>query len=91
MHIRILMALAFLPVPEVLESFNLLSILYTEKLCCLLPLLKYFRSQWIPLIPVWNVHAHHIRTNNDLEAWHFAMKRILKRPHPDIFTFIGTF
>lgn len=39
-------------------------------------------------IPYWNVHSHHVRTNNDIEGWHFSMKRSLKRPHPDIFTFI---
>ena len=87
--IRILMAFAFLPIPEVLETFEIFERNLANHYAVLRSLIDYFRSEWLHCIPMWNVHAHHIRTNNDIEAWHFAMKRVIKRPHPNIFTFIG--
>ena len=87
--IRILMALAFLPIPEVQETFDRIVILYRREVPVLNRMIEYFKFQCIPIISIWNVHCHHIRTNNDLEGWHFSMKRIIKRTHLDIFTFIG--
>lgn len=83
------MALAFLPIEEVASTFDILDNLIREQIPATLnEFLDYYRSQWMNNIPYWNVHSHHLRTNNDIEGWHFAMKRSLKRPHPDIFTFI---
>lgn len=87
--VRILMALAFLPINEVNRAFEILDQIIRENIADLGKFLDYFQTQWMFLINQWNVHSHHLRTNNDLEAWHFAMLRSLKRPHPDIFTFIG--
>lgn len=83
------MAIAFLPNPEVLEAYSILENLFLEKLPVLNKLLEYFSSHWLHSYQMWNVHCHHLRTNNDLEAWHFAMQRSIKKSHPDIFTFIG--
>ena len=39
-------------------------------------------------------HAHHYfnqhqpRTNNNVEGWHARMKKVITKPHPNIFTWI---
>jgi hypothetical protein len=92
MLIRAHMSLAFLPAAQISFAFIVLEReaiqLYPE----LVPFERYFRAQWIVSATtppeMWCVHGHHVRRNNDLEGWHFAMTRTLPRSHPDIFTFI---
>jgi hypothetical protein len=55
----------------------------------LIPYVQYFQRQWIVAISpsVWCVHGHVTRTNNDLEGWHYAIKRNIGKDHPDIHSF----
>ncbi|KRZ47998.1 hypothetical protein T02_8630 [Trichinella nativa] len=32
-------------------------------------------------LPMWNVYNVNIRTNNDLETWHFKMNRLAGKQH----------
>lgn len=91
--IRVCMALSFLPSEEVLPVFTILEEIsrnnhYIYQL--LFQFFTYFRAEWLVLIPptIWSVHERQIRTNNDLEGWHFSMTRDMPRQHPDIFTFL---
>ncbi len=92
MVIRAHMSLAFLPVAQISFVFAVLEREAGRLYPQLVPFEQYFRAQWIvsAITPpeMWCVHGHQVRTNNDLEGWHFAMTRALPRNHPDIFTFI---
>ncbi|KRY08745.1 hypothetical protein T03_14301, partial [Trichinella britovi] len=46
-------------------------------------LFNYFRVEWMPpdRLPMWNVYNVNIRTNNDLEGWHFEMNRLAGKRH----------
>ncbi|KRY22549.1 Uncharacterized protein T12_8111 [Trichinella patagoniensis] len=46
-------------------------------------LFNYFRVEWMPpdRLPLWNVFNVNIRTNNDLEGWHFKMNRLAGKRH----------
>ena len=53
---------------------------------------EYFRKTWMrgqfPL-PMWNYFSYDgPRTNNRLEGWHSKLKKIAKKPHPNIFELI---
>ena len=55
-------------------------------------LVSYFTATWIegnfPLIH-WNYfNQQHPRTNNNVEGWHSRMKKIISKPHPNIFSWI---
>lgn len=88
--VRSVMSLAFLPTQQVFATFQAFFGLISIHRPILLPFMNYFRNQWITRIPpnVWNVHGEDIRTNNDLEGWHFSMKRALCRDHTDIHSFL---
>ncbi|KRY12711.1 hypothetical protein T12_1275 [Trichinella patagoniensis] len=46
-------------------------------------LFNYFRVECMPpdRLPMWNVYNVNIRTNNDLEGWHFKMNRHTEKRH----------
>ena len=86
------MALAFLPAPQIGFVFVVLEREAQRLFPQLAPFEQYFRGQWIEsaITPpaMWCAHAQEIRTNNDLEGWHFSITRSLPRVHPDVFTFM---
>ena len=55
-------------------------------------LVDYFSATWVngnfpPLH--WNYfNQHQPRTNNNVEGWHSRMKKIISKPHPNIFAWI---
>ncbi|KRX60090.1 hypothetical protein T09_1225 [Trichinella sp. T9] len=70
-----LLATAFLPphhIPAVVE------LLGRDATGSIAALFNYFRVEWMPpdRLPMWNVFNVNIRTNNDLEGWHFKMNRL---------------
>lgn len=76
-YIRKLMALPFLPYPEIQPMFDLLEEqAQTDQLG---RLVQYIRRQWIEsevFTPRnWCVYKEPVRTNNDLEGWHNALNR----------------
>ena len=55
----------------------------------------YLESTWMrghyPCI-MWNFFSYDgPRTNNRLEGWHSRLKRIVKKPHPNIYEIIDVF
>ncbi|KRY28055.1 hypothetical protein T01_10495 [Trichinella spiralis] len=64
-----LIATAFLHVPEVDTGVTLLEAGTTGTLAALF---HYFKQGWMTddRLPLWNVHNVNIRTNNHLEGWH---------------------
>lgn len=80
------MSLAFLPIHEVLKTFLILAEFYcnTEhKVQCLI---EYFQRIWMQDVKIWNVFQENIRTNNDIEGWHFRIRRSA-RLHSDVYSF----
>ena len=75
--LRVSMAFAFLPLNEIVPTFRKYMALIENYIPLLIPYVQYFHRQWIVVVSpsMWCVHGHAIRTNNDLEGWHFAMKR----------------
>ena len=76
-YIRKLMALPFLPYPEIQPMFDLLEEqAQTDQLG---RLVQYIRRQWIEsevFTPSnWCVYKEPVRTNNDLEGGHNALNR----------------
>ncbi|XP_003375783.1 hypothetical protein Tsp_09360 [Trichinella spiralis] len=72
--IRMLLATAFLPVPQVDMGVSLLEAGTTGTLAALF---QYFRQEWMTdeRPPLWNVHNVNIRTNIHLEGWHNRLNR----------------
>ncbi len=70
------MSLAFLPAAQISPVFSVL-----EREAG-----RFYPATTPPHIRY--VHGQQVRTNNDLEGWHFAMTRALPRNHQDIFTFL---
>ena len=96
-RVKKLAALAFIPVADLLPTFESLS---TTFLVDELPLLHYFEATWIglpvggqrldPTFPhhMWNVHGRHStgssRTTNSLEAFHHSFNALVACQHPTI-------
>ena len=103
LRIRMLLALAFVPVDKVTESFEALldSDIYPS---IVNPILDYFEDSWIgrpsrrhrrsPLfeISMWScferVNTDLPRTNNALEGWHRAFLQQMSSHHPTIWKFL---
>ena len=102
MALKMLLALAFLPVDEVSDAFDELVADYPPEV---MPLVNYFEENYVgrrnrrgdrrqPLFPVdmWSVKARQDaglpRTNNQLESWHNAFQGSAETHHPCIFRFI---
>ncbi|KRX70291.1 hypothetical protein T06_15288 [Trichinella sp. T6] len=73
-HVEILLATAFLPVPQVDTGVRLLEAGTTGTVGALF---QYFRQEWMTdeRLPLWNVYNVNIRTNNHLEGWHSRLNR----------------
>jgi hypothetical protein len=87
LHIRKLMALAFLPVSSVRLTFATLSFQADPILA---PLFQYFRHQWMSAIgpSTWNVYGESVRTNNDCEGWHRRFNNAVNTHHPNLWKFL---
>ncbi|KRY37921.1 hypothetical protein T01_10286 [Trichinella spiralis] len=79
-----LLATAFLPVPQVDTDVSLLE---TGTMGNLLALFQYFRQEWMTdeRLPLWNVHNVNIRTNNHLEGWHNRLNRKAGKGHNGLY------
>ena len=76
-YIRKLMALPFLPFHEIRPMFDRLGVqAHTQPLR---DLVDYIKRQWIENIiftpKEWSIYEQPIRTNNDIEGWHYAVNR----------------
>jgi hypothetical protein len=85
-------ALAFIPVSEVLSTFDILTnTLPNDDRSKLDSFITYFFSTWLRgyNLNMWNKYnmASENRTNNVLESWHSGLKRLLPT-HPNIFVFV---
>ena len=73
------MELPLLPKEAILTVFILLKRSIPDKEAGLKTLIVYFEIQWISsnifLISNWSIFNEEIRTNNDLEGWHFRFNR----------------
>ncbi|KRY42396.1 hypothetical protein T01_13651 [Trichinella spiralis] len=78
--VKMLLATAFLPPHDVFVAVELLGRDATGSIAALF---NYFRVEWMPpdRLPMWNVYNVNIRTNNDLEGWHFKMNRLAGKRH----------
>ncbi|KRY28672.1 hypothetical protein T01_12879 [Trichinella spiralis] len=78
--VKMLLATAFLPFHDVAAVVKLLGRDATGSVAVLF---NYFRVEWMPpdRLPLWNVYNVNIRTNNDLEGWHFKMNRLAGKRH----------
>ena len=75
--IRKVLALPFLPVEQITETFNTLKdTVDTEKIT---KLMDYINNTWIngsTWKPAsWTVYGQSVRTNNDVEGWHHRINR----------------
>ena len=84
------MALAFLPEDQIRPTFERYHRLIQQHVPFLVPFMDYFQQQWITAVrpSVWCVHGRVVRTINDIEGWHFAMKRAIGQDHPDVHAFL---
>ncbi|XP_003369381.1 reverse transcriptase family protein [Trichinella spiralis] len=78
--VKMLLATAFLPPHDVPVAVELLGRDATGSIAALF---NYFRVEWMlpDRLPMWNVYNVNIRTNNDLEGWHFKMNRLAGKRH----------
>ena len=95
-------ALAFVPIADILQSFDDLCLhcVGNEQ-----PFLYYLGISYVgefrrgmrrvPMFPhvLWNIHRRVVsdlpRTNNILEDWHKAFNKCISAPHPTIWKFIN--
>ncbi|KRX13218.1 hypothetical protein T07_8539 [Trichinella nelsoni] len=75
-----LLVTAFLPPHDVPVAVELLGRDATGSIAALF---NYFRVEWMPpdRLPLWNVYNVNIRTNNELEGWHFKMNGLAGKRH----------
>ena len=76
-YIKKLMALPFLPAPEIDPAFHRLRLKATTAV--LEELVQYISETWISSVVFppkdWSVYGQAIRTNNDVEGWHNGLNR----------------
>lgn len=101
LKVRMIWSLAYVPIPDVVNAFEVLSENVPLEMQ---PILDYFEDTWIgrerrgrrgiPLfpIPLWNCFAAAVgglpKTNNGVEGWHRGFSELVGAPHPTIFKFI---
>lgn len=92
--VKMLLALAFVPVEFVEEVYDMLVKEYQESYPLLVNLpeltefLRYFTTEWLQNKQEWNVYElDNYWTNNALEGWHSALNKRLNA-HPNLWTFI---
>ncbi|KRZ48154.1 hypothetical protein T02_14372 [Trichinella nativa] len=85
--VKMLMALAFLPVHLVPAGFEIINVGTSGQLEALF---QYFQREWLPAatIPLWNVHGVSVRTNNHLEGWHSRMNKRARKHHLGFYQFL---
>lgn len=98
---RSLAALAFVPVPDVCSSFEIL-VNDSQFDSRVQPIVDYFEDVWVGrlqttgqrrqptfLIPIWNMYHRTIngerRTNNDVEGWHRRFQSAIGCKNPSVF------
>ena len=83
---REMMALPLLPHEHIVAAFDLLAARVTATTPMLLELVAYMRSTWITgavFTPRdWCVYRQVVRTNNDVEGWHYRLNHRGKRGKP---------
>ncbi|CAF0966860.1 unnamed protein product [Didymodactylos carnosus] len=89
-YCRRIMALPFLPINVVVNTFNELqdeTPLAIRK--NLQPLYDYFDNYWLNTIDLekWNVYGLEHRTNNICEGWHTRFSQRVQKHHPHIWHF----
>ncbi|KRX34536.1 hypothetical protein T05_16509, partial [Trichinella murrelli] len=85
--VKMLMALAFLPVHLVPAGFEIINVWTSGQLEALF---QYFQQEWLPAtkIKLWNVHGVSVRTNNHLEGWHSRMNKRARKHHLGFYQFL---
>ncbi|KRX35235.1 hypothetical protein T05_7684 [Trichinella murrelli] len=85
--VKMLMALAFLPVHLAPAGFEIINVGMSGQLEALY---QYFQQEWLPAtkIPLWNVHGVSVRTNNHLEGWHSRMNKRARKHHLGFYQFL---
>lgn len=99
MHIKMLAALAFVPVHKVFEAFDLISAKFDEKYE---DLLNSFDNEWVGTrdrrgkitpgrfqIQLWNQYGKDIRTNNSVEGWNRSFNELMVKHNPSIWRFLN--
>ncbi|KRX63892.1 PiggyBac transposable element-derived protein 3, partial [Trichinella sp. T9] len=85
--VKMLMALAFLPVHLVSAGFEIINVGTSSELEALF---QYFQQEWLSAtkIKLWNVHGVSVRTNNHLEGWHSRMNKRARKHHLGFYQFL---
>jgi hypothetical protein len=100
--IRMIPAIAFVPVDDVIDTFQILCQHLPDQAA---PILNYFEGyigrprangdgRGNPLFPIdmWNVHTRTVedrpRTNNNLEGWHRRFQSDIGGYHPNFWRFL---
>ncbi|KRY34210.1 hypothetical protein T03_5266, partial [Trichinella britovi] len=84
--VKMMMALAFLPVHLAPAGFEIINVGMSGQLEALY---QYFQQEWLPAtkIPLWNVHGMSVRTNNHLEGWHSRMNKRARKHYLGFYQF----
>ncbi|KRY45231.1 hypothetical protein T03_8571, partial [Trichinella britovi] len=84
--VKMLMALAFLPVHLAPAGFEIINVGMSGQLEALY---QYFQQEWLPAtnIKLWNVHGVSVRTNNHLEGWHSRMNKRARKHYLGFYQF----
>lgn len=91
MPVRMLMAIAFVPLQLVQQTYDdLKDQMPLNVRAKLAGLLQYFEEQWMQRVDpaLWNVYGAEKRTNNDLEGWHNRFNKLCEKLHPNIYQFV---
>lgn len=106
-YTHMLLALAFVPLADVVRIFSLLEDDAPEDL---LPIFEYFEKNYVLGVPargrrkgilpryppaIWNQHQAALtgshRTNNVSEGWHNRFQLVIGKHHPDLYSALGEF
>ena len=88
--VRMLMALAFLPVLCVRPALAQLETEIPPGDDDMSNLVDYFRRTWLGLFPpsTWSVYSENVRTNNQVEGWHSRMNKKIAKAHPNFYQWL---
>ena len=87
-YIKVLLALPLVPADEIEVAFNLHASMATDQLK---PLVEYINQTWINgkwKPEDWSVFKRAIRTNNDVEGWHYRLNRQAQRANLPMYMLI---
>ena len=87
LYIRKLLAIAFVPIDLIPQTFQNLKYMCQPELQSLF---TYFENFWIDTVNhnLWNMYGIQRRTNNNLEGWHLRLNRAIGKTHANIYEFI---